>query len=175
MHKSSRVKDSQEEANVTQLQYVSKLLCPMSRHWRTLDYVFLCFLILSAASSCWCIVKIAAGGKSSGSGKSRGGLVRIVFWPIFLDEQLVPGRSWALCSRGTEGVLLSCPPGSEMCVRCKAFHGEGATVGMHWARGKADRSQSGWGWWQQLIRKGVHRVTHWHLLAWLKGCPIAVL
>lgn len=139
--------------------------------------VLLSFLILSAASSCWCIVKIAAGGKSSGSGKSQGDLVRIVFWPIFLDEQLVPRRSWALSSRGTEGALLSRPPGNEMCVRCKAFRGEGAAVGLWWARGKANQSpESGRGRWQQLSREeGAQVYPLWHLLAWLKGCPIAVL
>lgn len=98
MQKSSRVRDSQEEANVTQLQYVSKLLCPMSRHWRTLDYVLLCFLILSAASSCWCIVKIAAGGKSSGSGKSRGGFSQ--------DSVLAHFLRWTACSWEILGTLL---------------------------------------------------------------------
>lgn len=141
-----------------------KLLCPMSRHWRTLDYVLLRFLILSAASSCWCIVKIAAGGKSSGSGKSQGGLVRIVFWPIFLDEQLIPRRSWALCSHGTQGALPSCPPASEMCVRCEAFAGRvplwNCTEPEARPTGAQSQGEEGGSSW---AGNGVHRFTHFDI------------
>lgn len=143
-----------------------KLLCPMSRHWRTLDYVLLCFLILSAASSCWCIVKIAAGGKSSGSGRSQGGsLVRIMFWPIFLDEQLVPGRSWALCSHGTEE-HCSAPLLEVRCV-WGARHSVGKVPLLDCAEPGArpqeprvrEREEGGSSW----AGKEVHRVTHFDI------------
>lgn len=141
-----------------------KLLCPMSRHWRTLDYVLLCFLILSAASSCWCIVKIAAGGESSGSGKSQGGLVRIVFWSIFLDEQLVLLMIcliWVLCSHGTEGALLTI-------VRCvwgtrpslgKVLLGDQAEPEARPAGAQSQGDEGGSSW----AGKEVHRFTHYDI------------
>lgn len=108
MKKSSRVRDSQEEANVTQLQYVyQEVTLP---DVKTLEDFGLCFVkLLNTVCSQLVLLhsEIAAGGKSSGSGKSRGGLVRIVFWPIVLDEQLVLSTQlpWG------EGALLSFPPG----------------------------------------------------------------
>lgn len=154
-----------------------KLLCPMSRHWRTLDYVLFCFLILSAASSCWCIVKIAAGGKSSGSGKSRGGFSQ--------DSVLAHFLRWTAYSQEILSTLLPWDPGStaqlpfckwDVC-EVRGLRGEGATGGLRWARGKANRSpESRRGRWQQLSREwGAQVYPLWHLLAWLKGCPIAVL
>lgn len=78
-----RVRDSQEEANVKlNCSMFRKLLCPMSRHWKTLDCFVMLFNINCSQLAGWCIVKIAAGGKSLGSGRSWRGLVRTVFCPI---------------------------------------------------------------------------------------------
>lgn len=74
---------------------------------KTLEDFGLCsamlFNINHSQLTCWCIVKIAAGGEALGSRRSRGGSVRIVFCPFASINGLFLGDSEHLASAGLSG------------------------------------------------------------------------
>lgn len=130
------------------------------------------FNINCSQVACWCTVTIAAGGKSWGSGRTRGGSVRTAFWPVCLHEQLVPGRSGALSFYGTEYCLALLKGRGVRSVGPSAGKARGGTVQR--PRGKPQRSAGlGERGWQQLRRTGGAQVNPlWHPASLTEGVAV---
>lgn len=157
----------------------------MSRHWKTLCCFVMLFNIDCSQLTCWCVVKIAAGGEILGlEEESRGVIVRIVLWLIYSSQQLVPGRFWALSFCRTWVSIAQPSLESDVCD-VSAFPREGACCWaarpLRWCRGKISRST---GEGERMMaaaeqEKGTQLHPLWHPVSLAEGvscgCALAVL